>query len=115
MTELETTDEIQNMENKHEVINKELQDAIEDFINGKGGSERPKYEHCHTLINYYKPINDKIVECFKREIECISIMPYGEEIIFAINPMPICIGNLTTVIKVENSCGKSMNVYFDRN
>ena len=104
-----------NEEREREEINKNLQEAIEDFVNGKGPNERPNPEHCRLLINYYKPLNDKIVNYFKQNIKSISVMPYGDEIIFAVNPLPICIGSLTTVIRVTNKEGKSMDIYFDRN
>ena len=94
-------------------LNTELQDAIEDFVNGKGHGP-PKYNHCKLLINYYKPISNKIIDCFQRKIKAICVMPYGDEIIFAINPMPVVISGFSILINVEIQ-GESMDVYFDRN
>ena len=93
-------------------MNEELyNNAVIDFLEGKGEG-LPKTNHCEYLIRYNKEINNFVMKSLKKKIRSISIMPYGDSIFFAENP--IHTGSCTTTMDITTSDHK-MLIHFDRN
>ena len=95
--------------NKEEIINYNI--AVDDFINGNGEGI-PKPHICKILMRHNKNICEYINKAFIKKIKAITVMPYGEDIIFAENP--IYNGRYTQSMWISTKDHK-MIVYFDRN
>ena len=106
------TDEPSELNDISEQISPELHNAIEDFIEGKG-TGIPSREVCVTLIRQYRPIGGKIAEhIYDPKVKSLSFMPYGSELIIAINPIFKGQESITLPISLN---GSSIDVTFDRN
>ena len=97
-----------NVSNFDETVYNE---AINDFLDGNG-SGIPDTNHCEYLMKYNKAINNKILKSLEKNKKSISIMPYGENIMFAEDATYS--GPYTRNMYVEKD-GHRMEVYFDRN
>ena len=111
-TTTRVTEETNELNDISEENSPELKNAIEDFIEGKG-TGKPSREVCVTLIHQYTPIGGKIAEhIHDPEVKSLSFMPYGNELITAINPIFIGRESITLPISLN---GSSIDVIFDRN
>ncbi len=111
-TTTRVTEESNELNDISEEISPELKNAIEDFIEGKG-TGKPSREVCVTLIRQYTPIGGKIAEhIHDPEVKSLSFMPYGDDLITAINPTFIGHESITFPISLNES---SIDVTFDRN
>ena len=103
---------LQNIDNLNEDNRPELKNAIEDFIEGKG-TGKPSRDLCLILIRQYIPVGSKIAEhIHDPEVKSLSFMPYGNELVTAINPIFIGHESITLPISLNES---SIDVTFDRN
>ena len=94
-------------ENHRELYDK----AFDDFIlrNGKGPLN---INYCYSLIMNHPTINTHVHNCFKENIDSITILPYNnDEVLFVLEPYYIK-DNITKI--PINYQGNTLNVYFDR-
>jgi hypothetical protein len=91
--------------------NTDYNNAVDDFINGNGKGI-PKSHICEILMQYDKNISEYINQAFKKKLKAISVMPYGECVVFAENP--VCYGRCTQSMWISTKDHKMM-IYFDRN
>ena len=85
--------------------------AVSDFLEGNGEG-LPGVKTCKVLMHFHKGINNKIKNSLEEKLDSISVMPYGDKVIFAENP--VYQGPFTTSMYIESN-GHRMDVHFDRN
>ena len=85
--------------------------AVNDFINGNG-TGCPSKEVCEILMRFDKSIQEECLKAVKNNLTSISIMPYGESIMIAKNP--VYKGPYTTTMNITLDSHTTL-VHFDRN
>lgn len=91
-----------------------LQEATEDFVQGKGGATYPNKDHCTVLIKQYDPISNAVKDALHSGCRSLSVMPYGDQLVIVKDP--VYLGSFTTTVSVTDpKTGATLNVHFDRN
>jgi len=85
--------------------------AYNDFILGEGNGKL-SVEYCEILIKHNEIIGKQIMKFLNLKKKSVSVLPYGDQIQFVIDP--VFFGYYTTSVEVKNDT-HSMIVYFDRN
>ena len=86
-------------------------EAFTDFMEGKGNG-CPSVEVCEILMRYNPQVNKACLDAVKNKKHSISIMPYGDSIVIANDP--VYKGPFTTTMDITLDSHKTL-VHFDRN
>lgn len=85
--------------------------AFDDFIL-RNGSGPLNINYCYSLIMNHPTINTQVHNCFKQNINSITLFPYNNgEVLFDLDPYYVKESITKIVINYQ---GNTLNVYFDR-